>query len=186
MVRKMLEVNDNMEVKGRTFTITVEFIKQKFGIEKLSSFYADFPKYKQIENFSEIDWYPAALFLELSEDADRYFGFGDFSFLEELGLFWADNALKTSHELFKNISPELFLSNGQVIFSSYYSPGTVKTNYLGERKAEINIENFGDSICLSKRILGWMKRILSASGSRKIKLTEIPAKNKMAFLLEWE
>jgi len=175
-----------MEVKGRPFKVTIEFIKHKFGLDKLNSFILKQPKYKQIEDFSEISWYPANLFIELSEDIDKFFGFGDMSLLEELGEFSADSALETSHKLFKNMSPELFLTNGQAIFSSYYSAGTVKTNYLSEKKAEIHIENFGDSRYLSKRIFGWMKKILSTSAGWKIKLKEIQAKDRMSFMLEWE
>jgi hypothetical protein len=175
-----------MQVKGRTFRATLDYISQKFSKEKIQSFFSDFPEFAKTGNFSDIDWYPIDLFLDFSEKIDKFFGFGDRSMLVDIGSFSCLQAFETSHKLFKNLSPLAMASNIQTLLSSYYSSGKAEYELLKQNKLKIYIRDFVSSILISKRIQGWISQAIKLSGAKEVHVHDIKTKNAdICFNIEW-
>jgi hypothetical protein len=175
-----------MQVKGRTFTATMDYISKKFSREKISSFFTDFPEFSKITGFSDIDWYPMDFFLKFSEKIDKFFGFGDSSLLIDIGAFSALRAFETSHKLFKNLTPRALVSNIQTLLSSYYSSGKAAYDMINDNKMKIYINDFVSSPFLVKRIQGWISQALKLTGAKEVHVHDIKIKNAdICFNIEW-
>lgn len=175
-----------MQVKGRTFKATLDYIKVKFSKEKIKSFFEDFPEFGKTCDFSDAGWYPMDLFIKFSEKIDKFFGFGDSSLLVDIGAFSAIKAFETSHRLFKNLSPKILIANIQALLSSYYSKGTIEETQLGENKFKICIRNFIDSPYVSKRIQGWIAQALKLTGAKEVHVHGERVKGAdVCFNVEW-
>jgi hypothetical protein len=175
-----------MQVKGRTFKATLDYISQKFSREKINSFFSDFPEFSRTAKFSDIDWYPMDFFLNFSEKIDKFFGFGDASLLVDIGSFSALQAFKTSHKLFNNLSPKALAANIQALLSSYYSSGKADHEFINENKVKIYINDFISSPFLSKRIQGWVAQAIKLTGAKEVHVHDIKAKNAdICFSVEW-
>jgi len=175
-----------MQVKGRTFKTTLDYITQKFSKEKINSFFSDFPEFARAGKFSDIDWYPMDLFLNFSEKIDKFFGFGDASLLIDIGSFSALRAFETSHKLFNNLSPKALASNIQSLLSSYYSSGKADSEFINENKVKIYIRDFIASPYLAKRIQGWIAQVIKLTGAKEVHVHDIKTKNAdISFNIEW-
>ena len=175
-----------MQVKGRTFKATLDYIAQKFSREKISSFFSDFPEFSKTGKFSDIEWYPMELFLAFSEKIDKFFGFGDASLLVDIGSFSALQAFKTSHKLFSNLSPKALASNIQALLSSYFSSGSAEHEFINGNKAKIYIRDFVSSPFLVKRIQGWIAQAIKLTGAKEVHVHDIKTKNAdICFNVEW-
>ncbi|HMB01677.1 MAG TPA: DUF2378 family protein [Spirochaetota bacterium] len=176
-----------MQAKGRPFKITIDFLREKFGERKLNSFFETFPEYKNITSYSDIDWYPLDDLIALSDRADKFFGFGDHSVLIDLGKYSAEKAMESSHKLFMGSSPEAMISRAQALFSSYYSSGTMESEFKGKNRAELILKDFPLSDGIIKRILGWMRACLKMTGAKNISVKQGPVKKgAVCFLVEWK
>jgi len=175
-----------MQAKGRAFKATFEFIQHKFGDEKLKGFLKSYPEYEGASSFSDIDWYPLELFINLSERIDKHFGFGDLSLLFELGEFSASQAFDTSHKLFKSASPKTIIANAPSLLSSYYSKGEIEHEYVTDHKVNLTIKKFSSSPYLSKRIAGWLRRCLILSNAKTAVVKDTPVNpDSLKFSVEW-
>ena len=176
-----------MQVKGRTFKATFDFIKQKFSQEKIKTFFKEFPQFVHAQDYNEIDWYPVDIFISLSEKIDKFFGFGDDSLLSEMGAFSARQAFETSHKLFRNLTPKIFISNIQTVLFSYYSEGVSELKFIKDNKVKICVTKFIASPFLLKRIQGWLSQALHLSGAKEVSVFSIPHKKAdMCFDIEWQ
>jgi hypothetical protein len=175
-----------MQVKGRTFKATLDYIFQKYSKEKIKSFFSDFPEFSKTMEFSDITWYPMDLFLDFSDKIDRFFGFGDASLLIDIGSFSALQAFETSHKLFKNLSPNALASNIQTLLSSYYSSGKTEYELINENKLIIHIREFTSSPFIIKRIQGWVAQALKLTGAKEVHVHDIKTKHADICLnVEW-
>jgi uncharacterized protein (TIGR02265 family) len=175
-----------LQIKGRTFRATFDFISQKFSLEKIQSFFRDYPQFFHAQDFSEIDWYPLELFIELSEKIDKHFGFGDAALLDDIGAHSARVALDSSHKLFKSLSPRALISNMQSLLSSYYSRGIAEHEFTAEKRAKLSIKDFCSSPLLCRKIQGWLKQALKLAGAKDVKISNIQLKTAdMCFSIEW-
>lgn len=175
-----------MQVKGRTFKATLDYIVKKFSREKINSFFSDFPEFSKTINFSDIEWYPLDFFLKFSEKIDSFFGFGDSALLIDIGAFSALQAFETSHKLFRNLSPKALASNIQVLLSSYYSFGKAEHEQLNENTIKIYIREFSTSPFLVKRIQGWISQAIKLTGAKEVHVHDIKTKNAdICFNIEW-
>lgn len=176
-----------MQVKGRTFKATFDFIRQKFSKEKIKSFFNDFPQFVQTQDYNEIDWYPIDIFISLSEKIDKFFGFGDTSLLADIGAFSATQAFETSHKLFRNLSPRALLSNIQTVLFSYYSEGISELEFIKDNKVKIYLKKFDVSPFLIKRIQGWLAQALRLTGAREVSVFSNMHRNaELCFDIEWQ
>ncbi len=176
-----------MQAKGRPFKITIDFLREKFGEQKLNSFFETFPEYKNITAYSDFDWYPLDGLITLSERADKFFGFGDHSVLIELGKYSAEKAMENSHKLFKGSPPEAMISRAQALFSSYYSAGTIEPEFKGSNRAVLVLKDFPSADGIIKRILGWMRACLKMTGAKNISVKQGPIKKgAVYFFVEWK
>jgi hypothetical protein len=175
-----------MQVKGRTFKATLDYIAKKFSREKINSFFKDFPEFSKAGNFSDVDWYPMDFFLKFSEKIDKFFGFGDSSLLIEIGSFSALQAFETSHKLFKNLSIKALASNLQTLLSSYYSSGKAWLETVNDTRVRIYIHEFTSSPFLVKRIQGWISQAMKLSGAKEVHVKNVSVKNAdICFNIEW-
>lgn len=174
-----------MQVKGRTFKLTFDFILHKFGKSKLASFLEDNPSMKDIETYNDLDWYNIEKFASLTEAVDKYLGFGDGSLSKELGSFSSQHAFETSHKLFKGLTPESMVSSAQTIVSSYYSEVTVSSKYLKDKKLEIKFEGLVDSMFLKKRIMGWLKQTMILAGAKNLHISGSRKGSEFTYVIEW-
>jgi hypothetical protein len=175
-----------MQVKGRTFKATLDYIAQKFSREKINSFFSDFPEFAKTGKFSDIEWYPMEFFLNFSEKIDKFFGFGDASLLIDIGSFSALQAFETSHKLFNALSPKALASNIQTLLSSYYSSGKAESEFLNGNKVKIYIRDFVSSPFLVKRIQGWIAQAIKLTGAKEVHVHDIKTKNAdICFNIEW-
>lgn len=175
-----------MQVKGRTFRATLDYIAQKFSREKIDTFFADFPEFSKAGRFSDIDWYPMDFFLNFSEKIDKFFGFGDASLLIDIGAFSALQAFETSHKLFNKLSPQALASNIQTLLSSYYSSGKAEHEFLNANKVKIYIRDFVSSPFLTKRIQGWIAQAIKLTGAKEVHVHSVKTKHAdICFNIEW-
>lgn len=175
-----------MQVKGRTFKATLDYLVQKFSKEKIKSFFLDFPEFAKTREFSDISWYPMNYFLEFSDKIDKFFGFGDASLLINIGSFSAKQAFETSHKLFKNLSPAALASNIQTLLSSYYSTGKTECELINKNKIIIHIREFTSSPFIIKRIQGWISQVLKLTGAKDVQVHDIKTKKADICLnVEW-
>jgi hypothetical protein len=115
-----------MQVKGSAFSAILEYVEKKYGKERVKHFFSDNPCFNGIKDFIGPDWYDLKLYMDFSEKADKYFGFGDASMLFEAGEFAAGQAFKTSHSLFRDFSIQCARSNAETVFLSYFSAAVVE------------------------------------------------------------
>jgi len=175
-----------MQVKGRTFKATLDYIREKFSKEKIRSFFEDFPEFVKTCDFMDAGWYPVDLFVKFSEKIDKFFGFGDSSLLVDIGAFSAVKAFETSHKLFKNLSPRILAANVQALLSSYYSSGKAEQEQLKENKFRIYIRDFIDSPFVSKRIQGWIAQAIRMTGAKEVHVHGEKSKGAdVCFSVEW-
>jgi hypothetical protein len=175
-----------MQVKGRTFKATLDYISKKFSREKINAFFTDFPEFSNTVNFSDIDWYPVEFFLKFSEKIDKFFGFGDSSLLIDIGAFSAQQAFETSHKLFKNLTARALASNIQTILTSYFSTGRAEHEMINENKGKIYIKDFSSSPFLVKRLQGWIAQAIKLTGAKEVHVHDIKTKNAdICFNVEW-
>jgi hypothetical protein len=175
-----------MQVKGRVFKATLDYISEKFSKEKIKAFFSDFPEFAGMPEYSEIDWYPMEILVKFSEKIDKFFGFGDASLLIDIGSFSAMRAFESSHKLFKNLTPKAMASNIQSLLSSYYSTGTAEHEQISPNKFKIYIKNFISSPFLVKRIQGWIAQAVKITGAKEVHVHDIKSKNAdICFNIEW-
>lgn len=175
-----------MQVKGRMFKTTLDYIFQKFSKEKIKYFFSDSPEFAKTADFSDIAWYPMDLFISFSDKIDKFFGFGDASLLIDIGSFSALQAFETSHKLFKNLSPAALVSNIQTLLSSYYSKGKTEYEQINENKIIIYIREFASSPFIVKNIQGWLAQAIKITGAKEVHVHDIKTKHAdICFNVEW-
>ncbi len=175
-----------MQVKGRSLKQTFDYLKEKFGEQKLLSFLDKYQEFESINFCSDIDWYPVESFISLLEKSDSFFGYCDLSILEDMGAFAAKKSFESSHKLFTGMKPSTLFTNAPMIFSTYYSDGKAEAEFIKDSRVKLSLLNFPCSTHLSKRILGWSKGVIALTGGKNVKGNELPCKNGLIFLFEWD
>ncbi len=175
-----------MQVKGRSLKQTFDYLKEKFGEQKLLSFLDKYQEFESINFCSDIDWYPVESFISLLEKSDSFFGYCDLSILEDMGSFAAKKSFESSHKLFTGMKPATLFTNAAMIFSTYYSDGKAETEFIKDNRVKLSLLNFPCSTHLSKRILGWSKGVIALTGGKNVKGNELPCKNGLIFIFEWD
>ena len=174
-----------MQVKGRAFICVLEYTEKKYGCEKVESFFSRFPDFEGIKNYDGLNWYNLALYLKFSENADKFFGFGDASLLTEIGEYSAKKAFESSHRLFKDLSMQCALSNAQSVFLSYFSAGVAEIKYLKENKINFSVKNLPVSPYLGKTIHGWLKHAAKSIKATDTNVVELDTKTCLCYSIEW-
>lgn len=176
---------DIMQVKGRAFSCALEYAEKKYGYEKVINFFTRFPAYEDIKNYNNLSWYTLGLYLEFSENVDKYFGFGDASLLVEIGEYSAKKAFESSHTLFKDLSMQCALSNAQAVFLSYFSASVAEIKYLKENKINFSVKNLPASPYLGKTIHGWLKHAVKSIKTADANVIELDNKTCLCYSIEW-
>jgi len=174
-----------MQVKGRSLKQTLDYLREKFGQQKLLSFLDKYQEFEAINSCSDIDWYPIETFISVLEKADSYFGYCDLSLLEEMGNYTAKKSFESSHKLFTGMKPATLFTNAPMIFSTYYSNGSAQAEFIKDTRVKLTLNNFPCSPHLSRRILGWSKGVIALTGGKNVKGSELPCKNGLSFIFEW-
>jgi|GEM_PF-1542983 len=174
-----------MDVRGRAFTISLDYLEHEFGGKKVCDFFVKYPEFERVREYSDLNWYGMDIYLKFSEAVDKYFGFGDAAMLFKIGSYSAKNALETSHKLYKGLSMDSAISKAQAVLYSYFSAGAVEVKYLKERKASLFIRNFPVSPYISKIILGWMRESVKCAAARDAYVSEQENRACLCYTVEW-
>ncbi len=175
-----------MQAKGILFVNTFNFLKNKFGTEKTNHFINSASKIKKLSSSNALEWIPVEEFIYLLAEVEKYFGFNDGRISEETGAYSANQAMETTHRLFKNMPPYGLINTAPAILSSYYTEAAVRIEHIRDNKVKMFFSGFPDDRFVSKRLLGWLKQGIVNTSAQNIRVTELDFTGGIAFLVEWD
>jgi|GEM_PF-2999078 len=175
-----------MQAKGILFVNTFEFLKNKFGTDKIALFIKTNPKISKFASLGGLEWIPIEDYLFLMAEVEKYFGFNDGRISEETGAFSANHAMDTTHRLFKGMPPSGLINAAPAILSSYYTDAVANIEHIRDNKVKLLLPGFPEDRFISRRLLGWLRQGIVNTSAHNIRVTELNFTGGLAFLVEWD
>ena len=179
------------EIRGSFFIPLFEFVKEKYGKEKLEEFKKSIKELP--EEIYDNAWYPlslAKISMEKLKQMFEKYSYGKKDICWELGRKSCEYMLNTFYKfLMKFISPSVLLRRASDFLIKYHKPSDVRVINSGPKfiKAELEFaDNLGELII--RRICGWVERFLEYAKCKNIivRYKNYPAKAIVIIEVSWE
>lgn len=183
------------KIKGAAFLRTSEYLEQKVGSEKTRQLLESLSAEDQAEISRArltTERYSFDTLLRWRMQADKMFGKNDLKMVRDIADYSAEMELQGIYRFFISLtSPSFIMNKTARLYSQYMEPGTVTTQWLGEKKCHHDVSNYPDPPEHHETVfLSFIKRGLEISGARNVRCSHPACVLKSGpvcrYLMEWE